>query len=217
LHLFVIAGILLASYLIGSIPFGFLIVKVLSGEDVRDVQSGRTGGTNTMRAAGIWAGLLTGTFDTAKTMSIVLGVRAMLPDLAWVHVFAALAGILGHNYSIYLVQRGEDRQWRFFGGAGGSAALGGAIGFWPPAGPVIIVLGILIWYFIGYASATTISIAGLALLIFALRASAGLAPWAYVAYGLGALALVVWALRPNIQRLRAGTERLHGFRARDKQ
>ncbi len=55
-----------AGYLIGSIPFGMLIVKSKTGKDIRQVESGRTGGTNAVRAAGFWAGLLTAILDIAK-------------------------------------------------------------------------------------------------------------------------------------------------------
>ena len=54
----------------------------------------------------------------------------------------------------------------------------------------------------------------LSILIFGIRAFLGFGPWEYVAFGLLATLLVVWALRPNIRALRAGTERLHGYRAR---
>ena len=50
-------GTLVIGYIIGSIPFGLLIVKLKTGKDIRDVESGRTGGTNAMRAAGFWAGI----------------------------------------------------------------------------------------------------------------------------------------------------------------
>ena len=53
----VIAGIIIASYLIGSIPFGWIIVKIATGRDIRGIESGRTGGTNVWRAAGLLAGL----------------------------------------------------------------------------------------------------------------------------------------------------------------
>lgn len=48
-------GVLILAYLIGSIPFGLIIVKLSTGKDIRTVESGRTGGTNAMRAAGVWA------------------------------------------------------------------------------------------------------------------------------------------------------------------
>ena len=55
--------VMVVAYLIGSIPMGFVIVKAVSGQDVRQVGSGRTGGTNAMRAAGLSAGLLTALLD----------------------------------------------------------------------------------------------------------------------------------------------------------
>jgi glycerol-3-phosphate acyltransferase PlsY len=59
-------GVLIASYLIGSIPMGLISVKVMTGKDIRDIQSGRTGGTNAMRAAGFGVGLFTAIADIAK-------------------------------------------------------------------------------------------------------------------------------------------------------
>ena len=59
-------GVLLLAYIIGSIPFGWLIVKMKTGKDIRVIESGRTGGTNAMRAAGFWAGLLTAIMDILK-------------------------------------------------------------------------------------------------------------------------------------------------------
>ena len=59
-------GIILLAYLLGSVPFGLLIVKLKTGKDVREVESGRTGGTNAMRAAGFWAGFITAMLDILK-------------------------------------------------------------------------------------------------------------------------------------------------------
>ena len=59
------------SYIIGSIPSGYLVVKVFSGQDVREVGSGRTGGTNAMRAAGLTAGVITAVLDTLKGAACV--------------------------------------------------------------------------------------------------------------------------------------------------
>ena len=64
-------GVLLLAYIIGSIPFGWLIVKMKTGKDIRVIESGRTGGTNAMRAAGFWAGLLTAIMDILKELSAV--------------------------------------------------------------------------------------------------------------------------------------------------
>ena len=67
--------ILIASYLLGSVPFGLIIVKSRTGQDVREVQSGRTGGTNAMRAAGFWAGFSTAIFSYRRLdKGIFLGI-----------------------------------------------------------------------------------------------------------------------------------------------
>jgi len=71
--------VLILSYVIGSIPFGFLVVKSFSGRDVREVGSGRTGGTNAMRAAGVPAGVLTAVLDTLKAAACVWMARLILP------------------------------------------------------------------------------------------------------------------------------------------
>jgi glycerol-3-phosphate acyltransferase PlsY len=75
----------------------------------------------------------------------------------------------------------------------------------------------LIYYFVGYASVTTLSVALLSTLIFAYRAWLGLNPWQYAMYGLLAFFALAWALRPNIKRLIDGEERVVGLRARNKE
>lgn len=210
------AGILLASYLFGSIPFGLIIVKLRTGKDVRTVESGRTGGTNVMRAAGWGAGLLTAILDVLKAAATVWLSKAITGN-EWVHTLAPIAAILGHNYSVFLAERDARGGWRLRGGAGGAASLGGALGLWGPSALIILPLGALIYYFIGYASVTTMSVAVLATIIFAVRAMFYHAPWEYVLYGVLAEILLIWALLPNIKRLLAGTERLHGWRAKRQQ
>ena len=205
-----VAGILIASYMIGSIPFGLIVVKLMTGRDVRTIASGRTGGTNAMRAAGLWAGLLTAILDILKSAGTVWMAQALTANV-WVHVIAPIAAILGHNYSIFMIERGSDGRVRLRGGAGGSAAGGGAFGLWPPAALILVPFGLLIWYGIGYASVTTLGIGLMVIIIFGVRAILGLGPWEYIIYGLLAEVLLVWTLRPNIKRLLEGTERRHGL------
>lgn len=205
---------LLLAYLIGSIPFGWIIVKLRTGEDVRDVESGRTGGTNTMRAAGFWAGFVTAILDIVKAACTVWIARGFGLG-AWVETLAPIAAILGHNYSIFLAERKEGR-FRLGGGAGGAASVGGALGLWAPSFLIIFPVGFLIFFAVGYASVTTMSAALIATVIFLVRALMGLSPWVYVWYGVLAELLLIWALRPNIKRLLAGEERLHGWRANEK-
>lgn len=205
---------LLVSYLIGSVPFGLIIVKMRTGKDVRTIESGRTGGTNAMRAAGLGAGFLTAFLDILKAASTVWLVR-WLGFGVWVQVLAPVAAILGHNYSIFLPER-KDGKLRLRGGAGGAASVGGAFGLWTPSILIIFPLGFFIFFAVGYASVTTMSVALIAMLIFIVRAIFFGAPWQYILYGVLAEILLVWALRPNIKRLMAGEERLHGWRAKNQ-
>jgi glycerol-3-phosphate acyltransferase PlsY len=207
-------GVLGLSYLLGSIPFGLLIVKLKTGKDIRTVESGRTGGTNAMRAAGFFAGLMTAILDLLKSAVCVWIVRALLPGAVWLEVFAPVIAILGHNYSIFLVSRNEKGQLRLRGGAGGAPTAGGAFGLWPPSLLFIVPIAAVILFGIGYASVATMSAALIAAIIFAIRAAAGSSPWPYVIYGLAAELVLMWALRPNIRRLLNGTERVVGWRAK---
>lgn len=209
-------GIVALAYVLGSIPFGLLIVKLKTGKDIRKVESGRTGGTNAMRAAGFWAGLLTAIMDILKGAVGVWIAQAVLPQDNLSHVLAALAAILGHNYSIFLIERDDKgRIIRLRGGAGGAPSVGGALGLWATSVLFILPLGALVFFTFGFASLTTMSVGLFAIIIFAIRAMLGLGPWAYVLYGVAAEFLLVWALRPNIKKLVQGNERvvsisLHG-------
>jgi len=201
-------GIVVFGYIIGSIPFGLLIVKIKTGKDLREIESGRTGGTNTVRAAGFWAGLMTAILDILKGASTVWLAQTFSPDNHLIHVLAPVGAILGHNYSIFLVRLDSDRKLRFHGGAGGAPALGGAVGLWLPMFPIAFGIGALIWFTIGIASVTTMAIGLVVTIIFAIRAYLGLQNPIDILYGLLALFLLVWALRPNIKKLFEGKERV---------
>ena len=206
------AGAILLGYVLGSIPFGLIWVKLISGKDIRHVASGRTGGTNAARAAGAGAGILTALMDGAKGVVSVWFALAMSPGNHWVHVLAPVAAILGHNYSVFLVERHGENKVRFRGGAGGGPTVGGAIGLWWPSGLIVMPLALLVFFGIGYASVTTISIGVIITAIFGVRYYLGLATVPDVLYGPMALWLLLWALRPNIRALIAGRERFHGWR-----
>src|SRR5512133_1824019 len=148
-------AVIFVSYLLGSIPFGLLIVRLATGKDIRKVESGRTGGTNAMRAAGFWAGFATAMLDLLKGAAAVWLARMLLPAAPWVHIVAPVASILGHNYSIFLPERDAQGHLRLRGGAGGATAAGGALGLWAPSLLIIIPVGALILFGIGYASVTT--------------------------------------------------------------
>jgi len=207
-------GIVLSAYLIGAIPMGLIVVKLATGQDIRKIHSGRTGGTNAMRAAGFWAGLSTALLDILKGASGVWLTRILLPGNHWLEVFAPVAVVIGHNYSIFLATRDENGKFQLRGGAGGAPAAGGVVGLWYPSFFILIPLGAALLFGLGYASVTTMSIPVMAIIIFTIRAILGLSPWHYIVYGVLAEAILVWALRPNIHRLMNGTERLVGWRAK---
>jgi glycerol-3-phosphate acyltransferase PlsY len=217
MQIFIGMGILLISYIMGSIPFGLVVVRLKTGKDIRQVESGRTGGTNAMRAAGLWAGVLTTVLDFLKSAAAVWLARWLVPGNVWLEVLAPIAAVLGHNYSIFLRERDAvTGRLRLRGGAGGAPSAGGAFGLWPPTLLFICPVGLLILYGIGYASLASMSIPLVATIIFAYRAWIGASPWQYVMYGVVAEIILMWALRPNIRRLFNGTERLVGWRAHRK-
>lgn len=201
--------VVLLAYVIGSVPVGLLIVKIATGKDIREVESGRTGGTNAMRAAGFWAGFATAMLDIVKGAAGVWVARWLTPDLPIIHMIAPLAAILGHNHSIFLAERDENGKIiRLRGGAGGAPSVGGAMGLYLPSILIVLPLGMLTFFTIGIASVTTMAVALFAALAFAYFASQGAIPWAYVWYGVGAEILLIWALRPNIKKLFEGNERV---------
>jgi acyl phosphate:glycerol-3-phosphate acyltransferase len=208
-----IVSALILAYLVGSIPSGLIVVRIANGKDVRQVGSGRTGGTNAMRAAGWLAGGLTGLLDVLKGVASGWLAGGLVPGTEWIKVVAALLAVLGHNYSLFLAQKDADGRWHLQGGAGGATALGGAIALWAPSWHYLLPLGVLIYLFIGYASLTTISMGFFSLVIFGYRWLSGQGNWIDIAYGVFVLGVVLWALRPNLERLRKGTERVVGLRA----
>jgi glycerol-3-phosphate acyltransferase PlsY len=199
----------IAGYLIGSFPSGVVYVRLFTGKDVREFGSGRTGGTNAMRAAGFWVGFLTAISDIFKGTLAVLLAGWLLPAEAreWGMVLAGVGSIAGHNYPVWL---------GFKGGAGGATCVGAAIAIWPWIAPIAVLEGAFILYFVGYASIATILAGATVLGVFAYLAFLGMLSWTFVWFGVGSVLLLAWALRPNFARLMRGEERLVGLRARRK-
>jgi len=209
-----IISLLVISYLLGSLPFGLIAVKLRTGKDIRHVGSGRTGTTNALRAAGPFIAITTLVLDVLKGASAVWLARWLIPDTAWWQMLAPVATILGHNYSIFLVERDENRRLRLRGGAGGAPALGGAIGLYPVSIFILVPISLAIYFGVGYASVATMGVPFIGAVIFGIQAWMGLVPWSYAVYFLIVGSLLAWALRPNIRRLLDGTERGIGWRTR---
>lgn len=200
-----------AAYLVGSVPTGLLIARVVKGVDVRRLHSGRTGGTNVARSAGFWAGVCTGIGDVLKGAAAVWLARWLTAGVPWVEAAAGALAVVGHNYSVFLVERVGGRL-RLGGGAGGAPTMGAALGLWAPSALWIIPPALIILFVVGYASLATLSVGLLVVLTFCARAFAGFGPWEYAGFGAVASALLLIALRPNIRRLIAGQERAVGLR-----
>jgi glycerol-3-phosphate acyltransferase PlsY len=194
-----------AAYLIGSFPAGYLLGR-LWGVNVLDWGSGRTGGTNVLRSAGPIPALFTGALDVGKG-ALAIWLAGWLTGQPAVQVLAGAAVILGHNHSIFL---------HFRGGAGVGTSLGALGAIYLPAAVGLIVLLLLIVAITRYASLgslTVITLMPIALLVLAVMGALALA---YVSYGLLAWAIVVYAHRPNIGRLLRGTERRLGESGRPR-
>jgi glycerol-3-phosphate acyltransferase PlsY len=201
------------AYALGSIPFGVLIVRFSTGMDLRGQHSGRTGGTNAMRTAGTWAGVGTALADALKGAGAVWLARGLTGGLPWVEVLAGLAAVLGHNYSIFLIER-RDGVFRLHGGAGGAPTVGAACGLWLPSPLIVVPLCLLVLIGIGYASVATMSAGVIITASFIWAAGAKYIPREFIAFGPLVEILLVVALLPNIRRLLDGTERIVGWRAR---
>jgi glycerol-3-phosphate acyltransferase PlsY len=216
---------LLVGYICGSIPIGLLVIRLATGKDIRDYGSGRTGGTNAMRAGGMWAGIATGIMDVLKSYFAVLLCRWIFQVISpmdfssegyLLEALTGFAAVMGHNYSIFLLEWVESKGTRkpvFHGGAGAAPTLGAATAFWFPSLLIILPIGLLVFVFIGYASVATLVGGLLVVCIFTFRAYFGYSSKWYVAFSFAIMAIIVWSLRPNIERLSKGTERLVGLRA----
>lgn len=188
------------AYLVGAVPVGVVVCRPF-GVDPRRFGSGRTGGTNVYRAAGARAAVLTVLGDVLKgTAAVVLADRLVPGDgNAVATALAALAAIVGHNYSAFI---------RFAGGAGSTPNIGAFLALAPGpqwfAGAALVACAV--WYLGRIASVASLTLAACLALACAWLVMTGARPPALMLYGLGQLVLVAWALRPNIARLRQGTE-----------
>jgi glycerol-3-phosphate acyltransferase PlsY len=193
-------GVLLvaAGYLAGSIPFGFLLARLVLGVDVRTVGSGNIGGTNVARAGGKALGVTVIVLDAAKAVIPILVARRLLGDAPYAEVWVvlvALAAFVGHLFPVWL---------GFKGGKGVATGLG----IFAVLAPWAAVAGIVA-YALVYA-ATRISSLGSLLgttactaATFVLHGARSPVSWA----GLGLFGLIVLRHRENIRRLLSGEEK----------
>lgn len=200
------ALLVLAGYLIGAIPVGLMIGRLVGGVDLREHGSGRTGATNTLRTIGLpWAA---GVFvlDLAKGALPVLLVGWLYTagpagSPPWVAAAAGVAAIAGHVRSVFI---------RFTGGRGVATFAGAMLATAPLVVAVVIPLAFLVIWRTRFVSLGSLSGALLAPLATAVVVAVGGAELAAVGLAAGGSAVVIAAHADNIARLRAGTERRLG-------
>lgn len=192
------------AYLIGSIPFGYLIVRGKLGDDIRQSGSGGTGATNVSRRAGKAAGVFTLVLDALKGVVAVLVVRTVFagvgPYADWLAAVAGIAAIVGHIFPVWL---------RFRGGKGVATAVGVFVVLAPIALLCAGVLFVAIVALTRYVSLGSI-VAAVTIPVFVWLQAVFVEPVAdlrplLTAAITGAL-LIVFAHRGNIERLARGSE-----------
>jgi glycerol-3-phosphate acyltransferase PlsY len=194
-----ILGLLvLLSYVLGSIPFGYLLVRARSGGDVRAMGSGNIGATNVARTAGMSIGVATLLLDAGKGYFAVWLAEHFSGGNIRTMMYAGLAAILGHVFPVWL---------KFSGGKGVATALGVFLMIsWAAVAAAVAVFAIVVlfWRYVSLASVS--AAAALPLLVYLLYAPGHAPPAAVTAGTLLAAALVIVKHRENIERLMAGTE-----------
>ncbi len=193
---------LVLAYLLGAVPFGYLMVKWRTGRDVRTMGSGNIGATNVLRTTGRLPGLLTLLLDIAKGY-LAVWIAARLADGSFaVMSGAALAAMAGHSFPVFL---------RFRGGKAVATFLGSFLYLAPAAVlAALLVFTIVVWR-TRYISMGSIVASGTFPLAVWLIVHP---PWAVVLAAALAAAFIVWRHEENIRRLRAGTENVFSWKGR---
>jgi glycerol-3-phosphate acyltransferase PlsY len=208
-------AVVILGYLLGSIPFGLLLAKRQAKVDVREHGSGKIGATNVLRTAGRKSAALVATLDLLKGMLAVIfawlimgkgylvignfGFGSLLAQ-----VLAALAAMVGHNWSVFL---------RFKGGRGVATFFGGLIALCPPAaifGGEIIIIGAGLTKYVSLGSIA--GAVGAYAILVPLTIMNGF-PLEYLFYALVGAIIIIVMHRDNIVRLVRGKERKLGEKA----
>jgi acyl phosphate:glycerol-3-phosphate acyltransferase len=196
-----IAALLIGSYILGSIPFGLLIVNAFRGIDIRKYGSGNIGTTNVLRTAGRGPAVLVFITDVSKGLVPVIAAQHLSPGMPWMPVLAGLCAMVGHTTSIFL---------RFQGGKGAATGLGVYLGLNPMAAAIGFVIWILLIRITRYVSiASMIGAASIPVTFFIVHQ-----PVPDKVFAIFATLYVVFKHRSNIRRLLQGTEAKWGEAAK---
>ena len=194
------AAVLSLSYLLGSVPWGYMLLRWRRGVDIREYGSGRTGMSNVLRTAGGRVAALVLLLDLSKgILAVVLAREIIGPSEA--EVAAGLLALIGHNWPVFL------------GFRGGRGIATGA-GVLTIIAPISCVVGALVFIsttlfsrYLSLGSITGVIAACLTLLALDLL---DLSSTPYTLYGFVGGAMIIWQHRDNIQRIREGSERRLG-------
>ena len=198
------AAILPLAYLLGSLPWGYVILQWRQGVDIREFGSGRIGTTNVLRTAGGKVAALVLGLDLLKGVLAVILAREVIGTTTG-EVAAGLLVLVGHNWPVFL---------QFRGGRGIAPGLGGLLVMAPYAaliGAVTFIPVTLLSRYVSLGSIIGVVIACLSLL--ALAAFWGMYSALYTIYAFIGGAIIIWQHRDNIERLLKGTERRIGVPA----
>ena len=194
------ALVLVAAYLLGGIPFGYVLVRLFTGKDVRAAGSGNIGATNVFRTTSRWIGILTLILDALKGyVAVALADRLTAGSPLWMSC-AALAVLLGHVFPVFL---------KFKGGKAVASFIGAFLYLTPVAlVAVLVVFVVTVWRtrFISLGSILAAGTFPLAVWIIVHPA------WPVFLVSVLAAALIIWRHEANIGRLRAGTESIFSLR-----
>lgn len=193
-------GVLVAAaYLLGSVPFAFLLARSASGVDLRTTGSGNVGATNVLRTSGIITAVVAAALDAAKGAAAVW-LASLTGGDPGARAACGVMAVVGHVYPVWL---------RFRGGKGVATACGAFAVLAPAATLVAGVAWIAVCLLTRYSSLASI-VAAVTLAVV----ESWMGPSAAVrGAALGTAALVVFRHRDNLSRLVAGTERRLGGQA----
>ena len=182
------------AYLLGGVPFGYLLVRLKTGRDVRSMGSGNIGATNVLRTTGRALGVVTLLLDIGKGyLAVWAAGRLTAGDPVWMSV-AALAVMAGHAFPVFL---------KFHGGKAVASYVGAFLCLAPLALAATLVVFAVVVACTRYISLG--SIIGAAILPFTAWLGTHAHPAVILAAAAGGL-FIVWRHRENIARLRAGKE-----------
>lgn len=201
--------VFIISYLLGSIPVGYIVSRFINGLDIRKHGSGNTGATNVFRVLGLKAGLLTAIGDIGKAIIAIKIVERILLEPHWglelrtILLISGIIVIVGHNWSIFL---------GFDGGKGVATTVGVLLTLLPYSLLILVGIWVLLVYFTRYVSLASI-VSGLTIPILMILFRE---PSEYIFFGIIAAIFVIYRHRSNIQRLLKGKENKIEFKSQNK-